>query len=79
MQPLGNKILVKDIHEQKTTESGILLLPDTGPLKKVEIVSVSEDSQTKLKSGDICLSQRGGVELETGLWLCREDLLDCKL
>lgn len=79
MQPLGNKVLVKDIHEQKSTESGIILLPDTGPLKKVEIIAVSEDSQTKLKEGDICLSQRGGVELEHGVWLCREDLLDCKL
>jgi co-chaperonin GroES (HSP10) len=79
MQPLGNKILVKDIHEQKTTESGIFLLPDTGPLKKVEIVAVSPDSETKLKVGDICLSNRGGVELEPGLWLVREDLLDAKL
>lgn len=79
MQPLGNKILVQDIHEQKTTESGIVLLPDSGPLKKVMVISVSPDSQTKLKEGDICLSQRGGVELENGLWLCREDMLDLKL
>lgn len=79
MQPLGNKILVKDIHEQKQTKSGIVLLPDVGPLKKVEVIAISPDSQTKLAPGDICLSNRGGVELEKGLWLCREDLLDCKL
>jgi len=79
MQPLGNKILVKDIIEEKRSESGIILDQVKEHYKKVEIVQVSEDSQTNLKVGDICLANRGGIELEKGLWLCNENLLDCKL
>ena len=79
MQPLGDKILVRDIVESKTTESGIILDTVRQHYKKVEVVAVSPDTQTKLKPGNICLANRGGVELEDGLWLCSEQLLDCKL
>jgi chaperonin GroES len=79
MQPLGNKILVRDIIEEKKTESGIILDTVKQHYKKVEVVAVSPDSETKLAVGDICLSNHGGVELERGLWLCNESLLDCKL
>ena len=79
MQPLGNKILVKDIIEEKKSKSGLLLDTMKEHYKKVEIIKVSEDSQTKLKAGDICLANAGGVELEKGIWLCNESLLDCKL
>lgn len=79
MQPIGDKILVRDIVESKTSEAGLILDMVKTPYKKVEIVAVSPDSETKLKKGDICLSNRGGIELEDGLWLCQEKLLDCKL
>lgn len=79
MQPLGNKILVKDIIEEKVSQSGLILDTIKDHYKKVEIVQVSPDSQTNLKPGDICLANAGGVELEKGLWLCNEQLLDCKI
>lgn len=79
MQPLGDKILVRDINEEKKTASGIILDAVKSFYKKVEIVAVSPDSTTNLKPGDICLSGRGGVELEPGVWLCQEKILDAKL
>jgi len=79
MQPLGNKVLVKDIIEEKKSASGLILDTVRDHYKKVEIVQVSKDSQTNLQPGDICLANAGGVELEKGLWLCNENLLDCKL
>ena len=80
MKPLGNKILVRDIKQgEKKTESGIILEGVKEHYRKVEIVEVSTDSNTELKPGDICLCNPGGVELEDGLWLCNENLLDCKL
>lgn len=80
MKPLGNKILVRDIKQgEKKTESGIILEGVKEHYRKVEVVEVSADSNTELKSGDICLCNPGGVELEAGLWLCPETLLDCKL
>jgi co-chaperonin GroES (HSP10) len=81
MQPLGNKILVRDIKEgEKKTEGG-LIIPETAQqqYRKVTVEETSWDSDTKLKPGDICLCNPGGVELEDGLWLCNEGLLDCKL
>lgn len=79
MQPLGDKILVRDIVQSKTSASGLILDTIKEHYKKVEVVAVSPDSETKLKKGDICLSNRGGIEIEDGLWLCSEKLLDCKL
>lgn len=89
MQPLGNKILVKDIIEEKKSNSGLILDTIKDHYKKVEVVQVSPESQAKylsdvgieypLKPGDICLADRGGVELEPGVWLCHESLLACKL
>ncbi len=79
MQPLGDKILVRDIIEEKKSASGLILDPIKEHYKKVKIEAVSPDSITKLKPGDICLSNKGGVEIENGLWLCSESLLDCKL
>lgn len=79
MQPLGNKILVRDINEEKKTESGIILDLVKDHYRKVKIEAVSPDTQTELKPEDICLCNPGGVELEKGLWLCDERLLDCKL
>lgn len=79
MQPLGNKILVKDILEEKKSQSGLILDTVKDHYKKVEIVAISPDSISKLSVGDICLADAGGVELEKGLWLCKEDLLVAKL
>lgn len=89
MQPLGNKVLVKDIIEEKKSQSGLILDTVIDHYKKVEIVAVSPESQAKyfnehglphpLMPGDICLANAGGVELEKGLWLCNEQLLDCKI
>lgn len=80
MKPLGNKILVRDIVErEKKSEGGILLVGVREHYRKVEVVEISPDSDTKLIPGDICLCNPGGVEIETGLWLCSEGLLDCKL
>jgi co-chaperonin GroES (HSP10) len=89
MQPLGNKILVRDIIEEKKSESGLILDTIREHYKRVEVVSISPDSKliffneageiVCLKAGDKCLANTGGVELERGLWLCNEDLLDCKL
>ena len=79
MQPLGNKILVKDIHEKKTSAAGLILDHVKEHYKKVEVLAISPDSIAKLSPGDICLSDNGGVELEPGVWLCREELLVCKL
>ena len=77
MQPLGNKILVRDIKEsEKVSAGGILLAGVKETYRKVKIEAVSPDIPTILKEGDICLCNPGGVELETGLWLCRIDLLD---
>lgn len=79
MQPLGNKILVRDLpKEEKQTKSGLLLLVEDH-YRKIKVEAISPDSQTTLAPGDICLCNPGGVELETGLWLCNENLLDCKL
>lgn len=79
MQPLGNKILVRDIIEEKKSYSGLILDTVKDHYKKVKIEAVSEDSGTKLKPGDVCLCNPGGVEIEKGLWLCSENLLDGKL
>jgi co-chaperonin GroES (HSP10) len=79
MKPLGNKILVRDIIEEKKSAAGLDLSAVVTHYRKVEVVEVSADSNTELKSGDICLCNPGGVELEAGLWLCPETLLDCKL
>jgi len=79
MQPLGNKILVKDIYVEKTSVAGLILDTIKDHYKRVEVVAISPDSQSILAVGDTCLADAGGVELEKGLWLCREDLLVCKL
>lgn len=86
MQPLGNKILVRDITNEKKIDFDIFVKTDSGLFttdnsiyRKVTVETVSEDSETKLKQGDICLCLPGGVELEKGLWLINESLLDCKL
>jgi co-chaperonin GroES (HSP10) len=81
MQPRGRKILVKDITEKEVkTKAGIILDPSkSNPYKKVKVVDVSPDCEYGLKKGDVCLSLAGGVEVETGLWLCNEDLLHLKL
>lgn len=92
MQPLGNKILVRDIieTEEKKTAAGIFLVDSANnPLRKVIIERVSPDSKVRcfdkneevvaIRSGDTCLCMPGGIELEKGLWLCNENLLDCKL
>lgn len=83
MQPLGNKILVRDLPkaEEKKTEGGIILNQEEWEktYRKVKVEKTSPDSQTTLKEGDICFCGFGGVELEKGLWLCNEGLLDCKL
>jgi len=79
MQPLGNKILVRDIVEEKKSEAGLILDHMKEHYKKVIVVAVSPDSESKLQPEDICLANQGGVELEKGLWLCNENLLDCKL
>lgn len=78
MKPLGNKILVRDIKEEKITSGGIILKEEV-LLKKVKIERVSEDTQTKLQPNDICLCENGGVEIEKGLWLCNENILWAKL
>ncbi len=79
-EPLGDKILVRDVIEKKMSQSGLILDAMRTPLKKVKIEAVSADSDTKLKVGDICLSEYGGVEMEEkGLWLCNEKLLSCKI
>ena len=79
MQPLGEKILVRDIIEEKKSEAGLILDTVKSHYKKVKIEKVSKDSTSGLAEGDICLANAGGVELEAGLWLCNEGLLDCKL
>lgn len=79
MQPLGDKILVKQIVESRVTETGIILDTVKKQYEKVEVVEVSPDTQTVLKAGDICLSAPGGVEIEDGIWLRSEKLLHCKL
>ncbi len=81
MQPLGNKILVRDIiEEEKKTQSGIYLGSVTEHYRKVKIEALSADMEEPvLKLGDICFANPGGVELEKGLWLCRRDLLDAIL
>lgn len=83
MQPLGRKILVRDIKEsgEKKTVGGILLNKEEWEkvYRKVKVEKTSPDSNTTLKEGDVCFCGFGGVELETGLWLCDEGLLDCKL
>lgn len=72
----------------RTKESGIITAA-AEQLRRVEIVDISTESIAKYKKelgvdhplsvGDICLCNPGGVEVETGLWLCNEGLLDCKL
>lgn len=78
MKPLGNKILVKVVNDSKLTEGGLIDV-SVKPLRTVEIVEVSEDSETKLKKGDKCLSEYGGVEIEKNLFLCNESLLSAVL
>jgi len=89
MQPLGNKILVKILHEEKRSASGLILDTVKNPFNKVEIVAVSPDSDVRcydnefgivaIKAGDICLAEGGGVELEADTFLCRSDVLVAKL
>lgn len=83
MQPLGNKILVRDIveTEEKKTEGGIFIDKEEWQkfYKKVKIEEISPDSKTVLKKDDVCFCTYGGVELEQGLWLCNENQLDCKI
>lgn len=80
MQPLGNKILVRDIiQEEKKSAGGLIIVDQSNPYRMVKIEKLSGESKTTLKNGDICLCNSGGVELEKGLWLCNENLLDCKL
>lgn len=80
MQPLGDKILVKIVkEEEKKTESGLFLGTVKNPYEKVEVIAVSPDSQTNLKKGDICLSDKGGVDIEENVWLRSEKLLVVKL
>ena len=83
MQPLGNKILVRELpkEDEKKSDGGILILKTELEkyYRKVTIEATSPDTKTILQKGDICLCGFGGVELEDGLWLCNESLLDCKL
>ena len=89
MQPLGIKVLVKLIHEEKVSASGLILDTVRNPLNKVEIIGLSPDSDvrcfddngevTTVKVGDVCLSDGGGVEVEPNVFLCRSDVLVAKL
>lgn len=89
-QPLGNKVLVRDIVEtEKKTEAGVILMDAYNVYKKVKIEALSPDSVIKfmdksgdvkpLQVGDICLSDKGGVELEKGLFLMNDGLLQCRI
>lgn len=78
-QPLGDKILVEIIVEERKTEAGIILDTVKTPFDKVKVLCVSPDTETVLKEGDICLSEKGGVELEPNVWLKNEKSLVCKL
>lgn len=72
----------------KTVSSG-LITAAAEHYRKVKVVDVSAESQAKYKKeygvdyplsiGDICLCNPGGVEVEDGLWLCNEGLLDSVL
>jgi len=89
MQPLGNKVLIKLIHEEKVSASGLILDTVKNPFNKVEVVGISPDSDvlcykedweiTRIDIGDICLAEDGGVEVEPDIWLCRSDVLVAKL
>lgn len=80
MIPIGKKILIRDIIEpEKKTETGIILLDGNDKYRKVKVEKVSPDSETWVKEGDICLATFGGLEIEKGLWLCNETILEMKL
>lgn len=78
MQPLGNKILVRVINEEEKRSAGGIILTDKDPLRRVQVKSVSPDTATDLKEGDICLSEYGGVEISKNLFLCNESLIWAK-
>lgn len=93
MQPLGNKILVRDIQEDinitvdskfditiadKGKTAGGIFIPAAQQTvyRKVKVEAISETSNIPLSVGDVCLCNKGGVEIEKGLWLINENLLD---
>lgn len=76
MTPLGNNVLVRDVIEgEKKTQAGIILTDGNKQYKKVKVENKSPDSESKFNEGDTCLSLFGGLEIEKGLWLCNENLL----
>lgn len=66
--PLGSRLLIKPIQEEKRTEGGIVL-PDTAKEKpmKAEIIAVGnlEDSDVDLRVGDkVIFSKYSGTEIK---------------
>jgi chaperonin GroES len=70
IKPLGNRVLVKQLEEEKVTQSGIVL-PDTMDSKKkieAEVIAIGDGEKvTKLglQAGDkVIIEKWGGEEVE---------------
>ncbi|MBT1247197.1 MULTISPECIES: co-chaperone GroES [unclassified Thermosipho (in: thermotogales)] len=68
VRPLGSRLLIKPIQEEKRTEGGIVL-PDTAKEKpmKAEVVAVGnlEDSDVDIVVGDkVIFSKYSGTEIK---------------
>ncbi|ANQ53190.1 molecular chaperone GroES [Thermosipho affectus] len=68
VKPLGSRLLIKPIQEEKRTEGGIVL-PDTAKEKpmKAEVVAVGnlEDSDVDIVVGDkVIFSKYSGTEIK---------------
>lgn len=78
-EPQHDRVLLRDVGENKESEGGILLLDAHKFYRTVEILGISPDLETKLKVGDKCLAQKQGVELEPNVWICSYSVIDCKI
>ncbi|SHH36808.1 co-chaperone GroES [Thermosipho atlanticus] len=68
VRPLGSRLLIKPITEEKRTEGGIVL-PDTAKEKpmKAEVIAVGniEDSDIEINVGDkVIFSKYSGTEIK---------------
>ncbi len=66
IKPLGDRVLIKPITEEKRTEGG-LVLPDTSKEKpqKAEIVAVGKLEDVELNVGDrVIFSKYAGTEIK---------------
>lgn len=76
IQPLNDRVLIKKIHEEEKTETGIFIgdLKKDKPIQKGVVVAIGKKAPMQVKAGDIVLlGKYAGIETHEDHLMIRED------